>query len=455
MLRIARKRDRTCGRISRRSFLRVGAIGPLGLTLADYLALRTSARTTGGKARSVILLWLWGAPSQLDTFDMKPDAPIEYRGPFMPIATKVPGLKICELLPNLARCADKFSLVRTMHHNETDHGIAGTMGLTGSRAGARGLGDANVAGAERPSTGAIVGRLHRGRPGSVPPYVILGDLLHQGKKRVVGEGGGILGSAYDPFRLRYEPGAGVRLPDAQLPESVSAARLEARWDLWHQLDGGVTPAASPTARFDRHYELAHTLIASSQSLSALDVEREPAAVRRRYGPHRFGQCCLIARRLVEAGQPFVQVNWSTHVEAIEDSGDGGWDMHDRYFAIMQDQHGWMFDRALSALIEDLDRRGLLDSTLIVAVGEFGRSPKINDRAGREHHPQCYTALLAGGGVQGGRVVGTSDKRAERPADRAFSPADLGATILARLGIGAADLTGINLTPDGQVIEELF
>src|SRR5262249_39926031 len=150
---------------------------------------------------------------------------------FLPIATKVPGLSICELLPNLARCDDKFALVRTMHHDETDHGIAGTMGLTGSRAGARGLGDASVVGAERPSTGAIIGRLHRGRPGSIPPYVILGDLLHQGKKRVVGEGGGPLGSAYDPFRLQYVPGAGVKLPEAQLPESISAARLEARWDL--------------------------------------------------------------------------------------------------------------------------------------------------------------------------------------------------------------------------------
>jgi hypothetical protein len=455
MLKIGRKTDRACARISRRSFLRVGTLGPLGLTLADYLAMRASGAMVDGKARSVILLWLWGAPSQLDTFDMKPDAPIEYRGPFAPIATRVPGLRICELLPGLARCADKFSLVRTMHHDETDHGIAGTMGLTGSKSGARGLGEANLAGAERPSTGAIVGRLHRGRPGSMPPYVILGDLLHQGKKRVVGEGGGTLGSAFDPFRLRYEPGAGVRLPDAQLPENVTASRLEARWDLRHRLDGGPAPSAGPAERFDRHYELAHTLIASQQSLAALDVDREPAAVRGRYGPHRFGQCCLIARRLVEAGQPFVQVNWSSHVEPVEDSGDGGWDMHDRYFAIMQDKHGWMFDRALSALIEDLDRRGLLGSTLVVAVGEFGRSPKINDRAGREHHSQCYTALLAGGGIQGGRAIGMSDKRAEHPVDRAFSPADLGATILARLGIGAADLTGINLTPDGQAIEELW
>ena len=455
MLRIGRNPVHAGRSLTRRSFLRVGAIGPLGLTLADYLALRAAGRATDGRARSVILLWLWGAPSHLDTFDMKPEAPIEYRGPFAPIATRVPGLRICELLPNLARCADKFSLVRTMHHDEVDHGIAGTMGLTGSRAGAQGLGGASVSGAQRPSTGAIVGRLHRGRPGSLPPYVILGDPLHQGKKRVVGEGGGTLGAAYDPLRLHYEPGAGVRLPDAQLPESLTAARLEARWDLRRHLDRDAATPSNSTAQLESHYELAHTLIASRQGLSALDVEHEPAAVRRRYGSHRFGQCCLIARRLVEAGQPFVQVNWSSHVEPIEDSGDGGWDMHDRYFAIMQDTHGWMLDRALSALLEDLDRRGLLDSTMVVAVGEFGRSPKINDRAGREHHSQCYTALVAGGGVQGGRAIGTSDKRGERPVDRHFSPADLGATVLAALGIGTADLTGINLTPDGRAIEELF
>jgi hypothetical protein len=409
---------------------------------------------TEGRAKSVILLWLWGGPSHLDTFDMKPDAPIEYRGPFMPIATKVPGLRICELLPELARCADKFSLIQTMHHNETDHGIAGTMGLTGSSAGARGLNDASVAGAERPSTGSIVGRLHRGRPGALPAYVILGDRLHQGRKPVVGEGGGTLGSAYDPFRLRFEPGVGVRLPDAQLPESVTAARLEARWDLRRRLDGSTPSARTSEARLDRHYELAHTLIASRQGLAALDIDREPAAAHLRYGYHRFGQCCLIARRLVEAGQPFVQVNWSSHVEPVEDTGDGGWDMHDRYFAIMQDQHGWMFDRALSALLEDLDQRGLLSSTLVVAVGEFGRSPKVNDRAGREHHSQCYSALIAGGGIEGGHVVGTSDRRGEHPVDHGYSPADLGATILAQLGIGAADLTGINLTPDGRAIEGL-
>jgi hypothetical protein len=201
--------------------------------------------------------------------------------------------------------------------------------------------------------------------------------------------------------------------------------------------------------------MAHTLIASRESLAALDVGCEPARVREAYGPHRFGQCCLIARRLVEAGTPFVQVNWSTHVEGPEDAGDGGWDMHDRYFQIMQDRHGWMLDRALSALLDDLHDRGLLDSTLVVAVGEFGRTPKINQKAGRDHWNTCYSALMAGAGVRGGHVVGASDRRAEQPTDRPVTPADLGATILARLGFGSADLTGIGLTPMGSVIEELF
>jgi uncharacterized protein (DUF1501 family) len=197
------------------------------------------------------------------------------------------------------------------------------------------------------------------------------------------------------------------------------------------------------------------LIASRQSLAALDVEREPAKVRDAYGPHRFGQCCLIARRLVEAGLPFVQVNWSTHVETAEDAGDGGWDMHDRYFQIMQDRHAWMFDRALSALLDDLESRGLLDSTLVVAVGEFGRTPKINNKAGRDHWNLCYSGLLAGAGVPGGRVVGASDARGEHPADRPCTPADLGATVLAKLGVTASDLTGVGVIPNGEAIGELF
>jgi hypothetical protein len=449
--------DRIRGNASRRAFLRAGAAGAMGLTLGDLLSARATAAGASPPARAVILLWLWGGPSHLDTFDMKPDAPAGYRGPFEPIATAVPGLHVCELLPGLARRADRFALLRAMHHEANDHGIAGTIALTGSIAGAVGLGGAANTQAPRPSTGAIVGRLHRRQAGTLPPYVILGSPLHQGLKRAVGEGGGSLGSTYDPFRVDYEPGTGLKLPDVELPEGVSSERLGDRWGLLEDIERtrDSRAFAGPPARLKRHYELAHTLIASRESLAALDVGREPSRVREAYGPHRFGQCCLIARRLVEAGTPFIQVNWSTHVEGPEDAGDGGWDMHDRYFQVMQDRHGWMFDRALSALLDDLHDRGLLDSTLVVGVGEFGRTPKINERAGRDHWNTCYSALLAGAGVRGGRAVGASDRRGEHPTDRPVTPADLGATVLARLGVGAADLTGIGLTPMGTVIEELF
>jgi hypothetical protein len=457
MLDLGLCRSRNCQAIPRRAFLQAGTLGALGLTLGDLFALRAQGGPAGKpRAQSVILLWLWGGPSHLDTFDMKPDAPVEYRGPFEPIATKVPGLRVCEHLPGLARRADRFALLRALHHESNDHGVAGTISLTGNIAGAVGLDGNPASGALRPSTGAIAGRLHKGTsvPGGLPPYVILGNPLHQGLKRVVGEGGGILGTPFDPFRVDYEPGTGLKLPDVALPEGVTESRLEARWGLRGGLATNLPPA-KPQIEMDRHYALARSLIASTKSLAALDVGREPERVRAAYGPHRFGQCCLIARRLVEAGLPFVQVNWSTHVEGPEDAGDGGWDMHDRYFQIMQDRHGWMFDRALSALLDDLQARGLFETTLVVAVGEFGRTPKINDRSGRDHWNLCYSALLAGGGVQGGRVVGSSDKRGEQPLDRPASPADLGSTILDRLGIASAELTGIGLTPLGQPIAELF
>ncbi len=457
MLDLGLNPTRTCQTAGRRAFLKLGTLGLAGFGLGDLLAARSlAAGTASPPAKAVIVLWLWGGPSHLDTFDPKPDAPLEYRGPFESIATKVPGIRINELLPGLAHHADRFALIRSMHHQSNDHGIAGTIGLTGAISGAVGLDGKSQGDVLRPSLGAIVGRVRPGSPGALPPYVVLGNPLHQGLKRVVGEGGGTLGSAADPFRLDYEPGTGLKLPDVSLPESVSASRLQARWDLKGSLDASAAIDSSgvATSRLDRHYQLARSLIASKSTTEALDLEAEPTRVREAYGSHRFGQCCLIARRLVESGLPFVQVNWSTHVECPEDAGDGGWDMHDRYFQIMQDRHGWMFDRALSALLADLQRRGLLDSTLVVAVGEFGRMPKINDRAGREHWNPCYSALIAGGGVEGGRVIGSSDKRGEHPVDRPCTPADLNATILARVGVGAAELTALNLTPTGMPIEEL-
>lgn len=469
MLNLGHARHRTCQTRSRRAFLQAGSLGALGLTFGDLLAMRAARATPveTGRAKAVIMLWLWGGPSHIETFDVKPDAPVQYRGPFDSIATSVPGYRVCELLPKLARRADKYAVIRSMHHESNDHGVAGTIALTGSIGGAINLGGGVSGGVLQPSTGAIVGRLdkdkgwtraRRGNPSahSLPPYVILGSQLQQGHKNVVGEGGGLLGSSYDPFRIDYEPGVGLTLPAIALPEGVDTTRLGARWDLLGQIDPpGLDRPRQPTALMSQNYALARTLIASGKSLESLDIEREPEAIRAAYGRHRFGQCCLIARRLVESGLPFVQVNWSTHVEGPEDAGDGGWDMHDNYFAIMQDRHGWMFDQSLSALLDDLETRGLLESTLVVAIGEFGRTPRINDKAGRDHWNNVYSALLAGGGVQGGRVIGSSDKHAESPVDRPTTPADLGSTILSALGATAADITGIGLTPMGSAVEELF
>lgn len=443
--------------LKRRSLLQAGSLGAFGINLVELLASRAGA-VEPSPVKSVILLWLWGGPSHLDTFDMKPEAPLEYRGPFEPIATTVPGLKFCELLPNLAQVADKMAIIRSMNHASNDHGVAGTIALTGSQAGAVALGGSVSSGAMRPSLGSIIGRLNPRPSGQLPGYVILGNQLHQGLKKVVGEGGGLLGSASDPFRLDYDPVEGLKIPSMEMPKELSSQRLDQRFELLEKARKGWGRGSAeqrPTQVMDQHYELAHTLLSSGKSLNALDLSKESPAVRESYGRHRFGQCCLIARRLVEAGQPVVQVNWSTHVECPEDAGDGGWDMHDRYFQIMQDRHGWMLDKSMAALIRDLEQRRLLDSTLIVAVGEFGRTPKINEKAGRDHWNPCYSAVLAGGGVRGGAVIGASDKRGEHPADRPVSPADLGATILNRLGVTASDLTGLGILPQGSAITDVF
>lgn len=436
----------------RKALIQVGSLGAFSLNLVDILSARSKAAEPS-PIKSVVLLWLWGGPSHLDTFDMKPAAPLEYRGPFEPIQTNVPGLNFCELLPNLAKVADKMAIIRSMNHASNDHGIAGTIALTGSQAGAVSLGGAVSSGAMRPSIGSIIGRLNPRPNGHLPGYVILGSQLNQGLKKVVGEGGGLLGSTHDPFRLDYDPVEGLKIPSLNMPPELSAHRMDQRFAMLEEQ--AASKSSAPVSAMDHHYRLAHTMLSSRQSLAALDLSSEPDPLRNAYGRHRFGQCCLLARRLVEAGQPVVQVNWSTHVECPEDAGDGGWDMHDRYFQIMQDRHGWMLDQAMSTLITDLQNRRLLESTLIVAVGEFGRTPKINDKAGRDHWNPCYCAVLAGGGVRGGALIGASDKRGEHPAQRPVSPADLGATILYRMGVTAAEITDLNLLPQGTALTDIF
>jgi len=465
MLLIGRRTTHTCAGLDRRAFLQVGASSVLGLSLADWLRVHAANGVLTGKAKAVILLWLWGGPSQLDTFDPKPHAALDYRGPFGTIPTRISGLRFCELFPQLAKLTDKLAVLRTLTSPSNDHGIAGTIGLTGSAAGGTGLDGKPLQGSPRPALGSVVAKalVNGGRKPAVGarqemhPFFVIGGKLHQGKKAIIGEGGGPLGAAWDAFRLEYDPATGTKVPALQLPKELTPERMADRQKLLNALgnaDRTINERGSAGA-LDEYRGRALAMLTSRSAAAGFDLSKESDAVKDAYGRTRFGQSCLLARRLVEAGVPFVQVNWSDHVEAEEDSGDGGWDHHYRNFQIMQDRHAPWLDQSMSALVADLHDRRMLDSTLVLAVGEFGRSPKINDKAGREHWPDCYCALLAGGGVRGGRFIGTSDATAAKPVDTPLTPADLHATVMNAIGLTSEQITGLGLTPVGRVIEELF
>jgi hypothetical protein len=287
--------------------------------------------------------------------------------------------------------------------------------------------------------------------------MVIGGKLHQGKKAIVGEGGGPLGPHYDAFRLEYDARTGTKIPALNMPAELPADRLENRRKLlssFDDLERNLDLLRGGKA-LDEYRSQAFALLTSPQARSMFDLTRERDETRDWYGRTRFGQSCLLARRLVEYGVPFVQVNWSDHVEAEEDSGDGGWDHHYRNFQIMQDRHAPWLDQAYSALITDLKQRGLLRDTLVLAFGEFGRTPKINDKAGRDHWEHCYSALVAGGGVRGGQVIGESDKRAERPVSHACTPADLIASVQHAIGMTSEQAQSLNIAVDGHAVEGLF
>jgi hypothetical protein len=455
MLLVGQQRVRTCQGISRRALLQVGASTVLGLSLAD-LARGASQPAETATARSVVLLWLWGGPCQLDTWDPKPAAPLEFRGPFGSIPTSLTGVRVCELFPQIARLAHRFALLRSLHTGSNDHGVAGTIGLTGSSAGAVGLNGLPQTGSPRPALGSVIARV-KGNTGRLPPFLVVGGKLHQGKKAIIGEGGGSLGGLYDPFRLEYDPASGTRIPALQLPADLTPERLGDRRRLVQAFDRLARRSDEVRASrvLDDHRARAFAMLTAPESRQAFDLGREPEKIKERYGLTRFGQSCLLARRLVEARVPFIQVNWSDHVEAEEDAGDGGWDHHYRNFQLMQDRHAPWLDQALSALLEDLHGRGLLERTLVLAVGEFGRTPKVNANAGRDHWEHCYSALLAGGGIRGGRVVGSSDAHGAHPVDAAVTPADVAATVQHAVGIGSEQAQTLGLAGTGKVIEPLL
>jgi hypothetical protein len=427
-----------CQGISRRSFLRAGLAAPFALQ-------QVSATAAAPNPRSVLLLWLWGGPSHLDTFDPKPNAPAEIRGPFGVIATRTPGVHISELLPRLAARSDRYALIRSNQNAHSGHLEAGTIALTG-------VPELSVA---APNYGSAVAK-HRGDR-DLPPFIALG----RGTPRDVvgimkGYGGGSWGKLFDPFQVGCSDEGKVDIPALRLLDGLTPEHLDDRKRLFRELDGLQRKVEQPEFRkWDKTFERAHDLLTSPEALKAFDLAREPETTRSAYGQTSFGRSCLLGRRLVEAGVPYVQVNWSQYSEAMTPGADFGWDTHLYNFDLLPDRHCPILDRVLSALLDDLGQRGLLESTLVVCMGEFGRSPTINAQASREHWPECYFSIWAGAGVRGGRVLGESDRWGQHPITAPITPAMVGATILETAGLDAQVRAEMRILPEGRVIHELF
>ncbi len=418
----------TCGGVTRRDFLKVGTLGAIGLSLPHYLAAKAQGAIDAKKDdRACIMIFNLGAPSQLDTFDMKPDAPLEIRGPFQPISTASPEIQISELFPLHAKVADKFSLVRSCHHTAAAVHDAGWQMMQTGRL--------FTGGVHTPHVGAAACYL-RGRKTDLPPFVVLPETMGRGGGNLPnGQAGGFLGKAHDPFSLQADPSqANFQVPDLLPPSDIGEARMDRRRRMREIVEGTLKnfESSENAALLDNNFETAFRIISSEQARSAFDLAREPQSVRERYGMTRFGQCCLLARRLIEAGVRFVTVN--TFLTVFDEIT---WDIHGSkpFTSIegMRDIVAPMYDQAYSALIEDLHERGLLGSTMVCNISEFGRTPRVNPAGGRDHWPQCYTCYFAGGGVKGGRVVGRSDPIGGVPAERPVEPADISATIFHSLG----------------------
>ncbi|HTU19027.1 MAG TPA: DUF1501 domain-containing protein [Gemmataceae bacterium] len=440
---------RFCDGLARRDFLRLGTAGVfgLGLTLPELLARQAHAEENGEATRdvSLIFLFLHGGLSTIDTFDLKPDAPAEFRGEFKPIATNVTGIQIGEHLPQLARHMDKLSLIRSFRHHNSDHGAADHYMLTGyfPQAGFNpGLNPNN----QKPAHGAIIAR-KLGPRGSVPPYVCL-------PKMHPSTGSAYLGATAAPFVIDADPNApDFAVPDVVPPPVLEASRLESRKKLLAQMDrfqkSAERKANASAQTVSVFQQKAFDLMTSPQAKKAFDIHAEGDKLRDAYGRNTLGQSCLMARRLVEAGVRCVTIDHSN------------WDTHNANFTTLKRQLLPWLDAGLSTLLRDLSERGLLETTLVIVTGEFGRTPRINKDAGRDHWGPAFTVALAGGGIKGGRVVGKSDARAERPASDPHGPEDLSATLCQLMGIDpkeefhTPDGRPVAIVNNGRVIDELL
>ena len=422
----------TCDGRTRRDFMQVGALGAIGLSLPQYLAAKEKAGQSPNDDRACIMIFNLGAPSQLDTFDMKPNAPSEVRGPFKAINTSASGIQLSEILPMHAKIADKIGFVRSVHHTGAAvHDAGWQMMQTGRQF---------TGGVNTPHAGAVLSYL-KGRKTDLPPFVVLPELMGRGGGNLPnGQAGGFLGKAYDPFALMADPSvANFKVPDLLPPTDIGEVRLSRRRQMREIVDYTVKEfeSSESAALMDDNFQAAFRLMTSDQARGAFDLSQESIDVRERYGMNRFGQCCLLARRLVEAGVRFVTIN--TFLTVFDEIT---WDIHGSkpFTSIegMRDIVAPMYDRAYSALIEDLTQRGLLDKTMVCNIAEFGRTPRVNPAGGRDHWPQCFTCYFAGGGVKGGQAVGASDPIGGVPADRPVDPGNIVATIYHSLGLNIED-----------------
>ncbi len=433
MFRIeAGKTNRYCDGMNRRSFVQLGVAGMASLGLGDvWRARAASAAGEGGKKdTSVILIWLDGGPGHMDLYDMKPEAPSEYRGLWRPIPTNVPGFEITELFPKQAKVADKFSIVRSLHHDTGDHFAGGHRMLTTKNMGVSG---ANNTG-RFPSIGSLVAHQRQHLPSTIPPYVSVPVASSIGLRPGY-FGGNLLGVQFDPFQTGGDPNnANFKVQNLNLSKGLTIDRLDDRRNLLSRLDQ-IPRAVEASGQFDaldRFDQQALSFVSGDQARTAFDISSEDEKTRDMYGRHNWGQSTLLARRLVEAGASFVTVHY------------GGWDHHWNLQSGM-DSHLPKVDAAVASLFTDLDQRGLLDTTLVVLCGEFSRTPRMNDGGnggpplskgtpGRDHWGNSMFCLLGGGGVKGGQIVGSTNSKGERPANRPVRPDNIHATIYRCLNI---------------------
>jgi len=422
--------------ITRRHLLKVGGLGLLGLTMPKLLRAEAMKKLTA-RAKSVIFLFQWGGPSHIDMFDRKPEAPEGIRGPLKGVPSNVPGLHVCEGMERVAKIMDKVTLIRSVHHTMKNHNSAGYYALTGHPPPSddQRLRDSLDL---YPAYGSMVDKLapvHEDMPTFVAyPHVISDGSITPGQHA------SFLGKRHDPLLVLQDPNsANFNLPELTLPASLTVERLEQRRELQKLIDAQsrMLDYSAAAQGLDAYYERALAMLNSPKLRKAFDLASEPETMREAYGRTTYGQGCLLARRLVEAGAKFVTVYFSNIIGG-QSTESGGWDTHGfnntRMYNIIPKYHLPITDQTLPTLINDLETRGLLDSTLVLWMGEFGRTPKINENASRDHWPQCYTVLLAGGGVKRGYTYGASDKTGAFPAENPVRPDDLAATVYYMLGI---------------------